>query len=115
MLKSLFGQQTEFTLAEEQNKQFHEIVSSAWDWNEVLKGSVILLGDFQPVAYANGSPFNHLRMEEFERNKTDKSVPSVAICTIGLGLMVTRSKVKGDAPEEEVVSQAIVVTEQRYN
>lgn len=114
LLKGVYGQQTGLKLTERQCDRLREFVTLAWDWNEVLKGSVIFLGDFQPVAYANGSPFNPTRMEEFERDKAEKRDPEVAMCTIGLGLTVSRSKVKGDVPEEEVVCRASVVTERRY-
>lgn len=115
LLKAYFGEQADIKLAEEENKLLDHIVSSAWDWNQVLRGSVIVLGDFQPRAYANGVPFDSHLMAEFEPGRDKKVVPDIAICTIGLGLVVSRPKVKGGILEEETVYQALVVTERRYN
>lgn len=115
LFKSFFGEQTEVKLTEQEYNRLQHIILSAWDWNQILKGSVIVLGDFQPMAYPNDSHFEPRCMEEFEPNRGQKISPGIAICTIALGLVVSRSKVKGDVPGEEVICKAFVVTEQRYN
>lgn len=112
---AFFGEQAGIALTSLERERLHDIISSAWDWNQILKGSVVVLGDLQPVAYNNGLPFDSLRMSEFEPRKGEKGDPDVAMCTIGLGLVVSRSKVKGSAPDVAVVSKASVVTERRYN
>lgn len=114
LFKGVFGQEAQVTLPEQHYGCLREIVTLAWDWNQVLKGTIVLLGDFQPVTCANGSAFDPLGMEEFEVVKKNNLSSGVVLFTTGLGLILSRSKVKGSVPVEEVVCRATVVTEQRY-
>jgi hypothetical protein len=114
LFKGFFGEEVDVSLTEPQYEELKIIVSTAWDWNYVLKGGVVMLGDFQPTTCENGIPFDPRRMVDFEPNRKSKGSPGVAMCTIGLGLTLSRSKAKGSSPDDVVVCKASVVTEQVY-
>ncbi|KAG8740462.1 hypothetical protein FRC10_004289 [Ceratobasidium sp. 414] len=114
LFANFFGENKGVSLTELHQGELEKLVSLAWDWNHVLKGSVVVLGDFQPTAYESGVPFDPSHMAEFEPDKRSKKVPSTALCTIGLGLMASRSKDKGNVLDDVVVCKASVVTEYIY-
>ena len=74
-----------------------------------------MLGDYQPIAYATGLPFDPLLMAEFEPSKPEKGLPDIAVCTIGLGLTVLRAKVNGNTRDADVICKVTVVSERLYN
>lgn len=115
LLAAFFGEQTEIKLAEQDYNCLRDVISSAWDWNLVLRGTVIVLGDLQPTIYPTCSPFDPTTMAEFEPRKSKKVPPGIAMCTIALGLTASRLRVIGGVPRDEVVCKASVVTEHRYD
>ncbi|KAG9103547.1 hypothetical protein FRC06_010032 [Ceratobasidium sp. 370] len=114
LFANFFGERTSASLAELHKIELEKLVSLAWEWNHILKGSVIVLGDFQPTVYESGVPFDPSRMVDFEPDRKSKKVPSTALCTIGFGLMVSRSKDKGNVLDDVDVCKASVVTEHVY-
>ncbi|KAG8740460.1 hypothetical protein FRC10_004287 [Ceratobasidium sp. 414] len=114
LFANFFDENKGVSLADLHDKELEKLVSLAWDWNRTLKGSVVVLGDFQPIAYESGVLFDPNRMVDFEPDRKSKKVPSTALCTIGFGLMVSRSKDKGNILDDMVVCKATMVTEHAY-
>ncbi|KAG9126353.1 hypothetical protein FRC07_003746 [Ceratobasidium sp. 392] len=114
LFAGFFDEDTNVSLEGSHDEELERLVSLAWDWNHILKGSVVMLGDFQPTVYDNGVPFDPSCMADFEPKKGSKKVPQTALCTIGLGLKVSRSKVKGSAVDDTIICKASVVTEHIY-
>ncbi|KAG9083453.1 hypothetical protein FS749_006020 [Ceratobasidium sp. UAMH 11750] len=115
LFSNFFDKKKGVSLADSYEEELEKLVSLAWDWNHVLKGSVVVLGDFQPTIYENGAPFDPGCMVDFEPDRKSKKVPSTALCTIGFGLMASRSKDKGNVLDDVVVCKASVVTEHVYD
>lgn len=115
LIDNFFGQEKDDALLSEQQQQrLRKIVVSAWEWNDVLKGDVVTLGDFQTTFYGPGVPFDTQSMLELEPDKSRRSLPETVICTTGLGLSLSHSKANRDVPGPVVVYQATVATECFY-
>jgi hypothetical protein len=113
LLANFFGGSTNAVLEQQHITLLGELVSSAWNWNEWLRGSVVLLGDFQPVAYQYGDVFDPQRMEEFEAERSEK-VPGHILATIGLGIEHLRARGGEAEPEHVFLCKAIVASEKLF-
>lgn len=114
LFDNFFGPARPVGLVEHQRDRLRQVLASGLEWNSVLKGEVIMLGDFQPIFYERGSKFSPDNMLEFEADKKRKLPPGVAICTIGLGLALLHTKEQGDNPQKTVVHKPMIVTEHLY-
>lgn len=85
----------------------------AWDWNALLKGGVVLLGDFQPVAHQHGSPFKRELMSVFEPKRGGRD-PEEMLSTIGLGLFLSRATGGEKEPEQVVICKVLVASEDLF-
>ncbi|KAG8792438.1 hypothetical protein FRC12_006085 [Ceratobasidium sp. 428] len=109
-----FGENIKVSLSDSHSKALEQLFSLAWGWNHTLKGGVVMLGDFMPVVYESGAPFDPTYMQDFEPKKKLKKQPTTALCTVGLGLMLSRSRAKGESPDSTLVCKTSVVTELIY-
>ncbi|CCO35407.1 hypothetical protein BN14_09525 [Rhizoctonia solani AG-1 IB] len=91
LLSNIFGGADTVTLTDDQRKKLQDIVTLAWEFNYMLKGEVVTLGDFQPLCYERGTPFNPKTMVEFEPDKKRKP-GDIAISTVRLGITLSYSK-----------------------
>ncbi|KAJ1303489.1 hypothetical protein OPQ81_011676 [Rhizoctonia solani] len=114
LFNNLFGRDNEVTLTESQRRQLQDVVAMAWELNYMLKGEVVTLGDFQPLCYARGVPFDPKTMVEFEPDRKRKP-GNVAICTVRLGLSLSYSKGAGKDASPVIVYPATVVTQTVYD
>ncbi|KAG8783945.1 hypothetical protein FRC12_019179 [Ceratobasidium sp. 428] len=114
LFTNFFGKNVQISLTDLHNEEIERLVSLAWDWNVTLKGSVVMLGDFQPTIYDSGVPFNPECMADFEPKKGSRRAPDIVLCTVGLGLTVSRSKTAGNSLGQSIVCKATVVTEYIY-
>jgi hypothetical protein len=113
LLAYFFGGSANAALEQQHITLLDELVSSAWDWNEWLRGSVVLLGDFQPVACQGGDVFDSQRMEEFEVKDGEKA-PEHILATIGLGITQVRARGGDEKPEHIFLCKAIVASEKLF-
>ncbi|KAG8712292.1 hypothetical protein FRC11_000510, partial [Ceratobasidium sp. 423] len=113
LLHNLFGQNDAATLTENHRGQLQAIMTVAWEFNHVLKGEVVTLGDFQPQRYEPGVPFDSKTMIEFEPNKK-RGPGDVVICTVRLGLTLSSSRGAGKDATPLVIVPPTVVTPMLY-
>lgn len=113
LLKLFFGPDKNAEPIARHIESLEEIVSQAWEWNLLLKGKIILLGDFQPTGYRCGVPFDPDTMSEFEARHGSQD-PDRILATINLGLSVFRAQGAGKAPERTVLLKATVVTDRWF-
>ncbi|EUC54015.1 AIG1 domain protein, putative, partial [Rhizoctonia solani AG-3 Rhs1AP] len=110
MLKHLFGPNKNIRLQKVHGEDLTELVIQAWDWCVMAKETIVLLGDYQPIAYRYGTRFNDSLMSEFEA-LPESQLPNRILSTIGLGLDVSRAEKTGDGVCPMTVLKASVVTE----
>lgn len=94
-----------------------KLADMAERWNQLLKGDIVLLGEFQPIAYPCGNSFKANIMTEAEaakRNGTEHSQAKSILGTVGLGLIKSYAIGGNREPEEEVVHKAMVVSEKWF-
>ncbi|KAG8737709.1 hypothetical protein FRC10_007908 [Ceratobasidium sp. 414] len=113
LLKYFFEPSAGVALEQQHRALLKNLVSSAWNWNAFLKGSVVLLGDFQPVAYRYGDAFDPEHMLEFEAERDDKT-PEYILSTIGLGMVLAYAEGGGNEPKTSVICKASVITEKVF-
>ncbi|CAE6506311.1 unnamed protein product [Rhizoctonia solani] len=113
IFNNLFGENNVVTLIESQRNQLQDVITLAWEFNYLLKGEVVALGDFQPVYHECGVPFDPKTMVGFEPNQQRKP-NDVAICTVELGMVLYYSKGAENNASPSVVCQATVVTPAIY-
>ncbi|KAH7336862.1 hypothetical protein B0J17DRAFT_665151 [Rhizoctonia solani] len=112
LLNNIFGRDNPVTLTDSHRSQLRGIITSAWEFNYVLKAEVLALGDFQPFFCEPGVPFNPTSMVAFEPNQ--RAVPDVALSTVKLGLTLSYSKESGKDANPSVILKATVVTPAVY-
>lgn len=112
-LPNLFFGPNKVKLTSKHVEDLKELVLMAWDWNILLRGKIILLGDLHPTAYQYGSDFDDQTMSEFEPMRGGQ-IPTRILSTIGLGLSVSRAEGAGKAPERMILRKATVVSERRF-
>jgi hypothetical protein len=113
LIAYFFGQEAGVVLEGQHFDRLVRLVRTAWDWNSMLKGEVIMLGDFYQTFYAPAHDFNDTLMSEFEPNSR-KPKPKSILGTLGLGLLSARAVGGGKSPEITVVLKAVVATESLY-
>ncbi|KAG8734844.1 hypothetical protein FRC10_011378 [Ceratobasidium sp. 414] len=107
LLTYFFGQAPGVRLEHQHLVRLIQLFRMAWDWNSMLRGEVIMLGDFYLTYYAPMHRFDPSLMGEFEPDSR-KSQPKYILGTLGLGLLSSRAVGGGKAPEVTVVSKATV-------
>ncbi|KAG8760934.1 hypothetical protein FRC11_014709 [Ceratobasidium sp. 423] len=112
MLKHVFGARNARP-KDAHTKELSEIAMQAWDWCVMLKEEIVLLGDFQPMAYRYGAAFDPALMTEFEPRPGGQP-PARILSTIGLGLNVFRGQSSGEGSDRVILRQASVVTEEWF-
>jgi hypothetical protein len=113
LITYFFGQKAGIRLGDQQSERLVRLVRVAWDWNSMLKGEVIVLGDFYQTFYTPLHRFDPGLMSEFEPNPR-KPQPKSILGTLGLGLVSSRAVGGGQAPETTVVVKAMVATKHLY-
>ncbi|CEL54217.1 hypothetical protein RSOLAG1IB_11615 [Rhizoctonia solani AG-1 IB] len=113
LLSNIFGGADTVTLTDDQRKKLQDIVTLAWEFNYMLKGEVVTLGDFQPLCYERGTPFNPKTMVEFEPDKKRKP-GDIAISTVRLGITLSYSKGIAQHAGPLIVCPATVITSSIY-
>lgn len=113
LIEHVFGPEAGVQLLEHHIGQLRNLVRAAWDWNLVLKGKVVMLGDFHLTYHAPPCRFDGTLMTEFEPNRQNLNPQSV-IGTLGLGLISLRAVGNEHVPEKTVVYKAVVATETLY-
>lgn len=112
-LIALFFGRKDPILERQHFNSLHKLVTRAWDWNSRLKGEVIMLGDFEQIAYIPPTNFDATLMEEFEPNPR-KPQPKSVLGTLALGLVSRQAVGGGRPPEETIVCKALVATDNMY-
>jgi hypothetical protein len=109
-----FGRVESLGMTQQDFDHLEGLVRIAWNWNSMLKGEVIMLGDFSQVCYAPLSCFDPVSMDEFEPDGK-RSPPEFMLGTLALGLVSSRAVGGGRSPETTVVCKAVVATESLYD
>ncbi|CUA77230.1 hypothetical protein RSOLAG22IIIB_06585 [Rhizoctonia solani] len=113
LLNNLFGETNAVALTEDQRNQLQDIVKLAWEFNYLIKGEVVALGDFQLLYHEHGVPFDPKTMAGFEPGQQRKP-DDVALCTVEFGIALRYSKGAENDAGPSVVCQATVVTPAIY-
>ncbi|KAG8695085.1 hypothetical protein FRC08_008054 [Ceratobasidium sp. 394] len=113
LLTYCFGEKAEVEPENQQLDRITRLFRAAWDWNFVLKGEIVLQGDFHPTYYGPLHRFDPDVMTEFKPNPR-KPQPEYILGTLGLGLSSSHAVGGGKRPEETVVYKATVVTKSLY-
>ncbi|KAG9091992.1 hypothetical protein FRC06_000298 [Ceratobasidium sp. 370] len=108
-----FGQKADIVLEAQHIEQLEGIIRAAWDWNVILKGDVVMLGDIYPVTYPPSTRFDPKFMGELEQSPR-KLLPRSILATLALGLVSFRAVGGEHPPEMAVVSKALVATKSLY-
>ncbi|GAB1520872.1 hypothetical protein RhiTH_003961 [Rhizoctonia solani] len=109
MLGHLFGSGKSVKLSGAHKESLAELVTQAWDWCVMLKERIVLLGDYQPIAYRYGARFDTNMMTEFEPQPGSQH--EQILSSIGLGLNVGLSQGTGEGPIRTNILKVSVVTE----
>ncbi|KAF8754977.1 hypothetical protein RHS01_05540 [Rhizoctonia solani] len=109
MLGHLFGSGKSVKLSGAHKESLAELVTQAWDWCVMLKERIVLLGDYQPIAYRYGARFDTNIMTEFEPQPGSQH--EQILSSIGLGLNVGLSQGTGEGPIRTNILKVSVVTE----
>ncbi|KAF8606752.1 hypothetical protein BDV93DRAFT_604097 [Ceratobasidium sp. AG-I] len=110
LLKGFFHPSMNATLTKQHIQLLNEVVSMACDWNEFLKGGIVLLGDFQPVAYRHNVAFKQELMQVFEPKRGGQE-PEAILSTIALGLHLFRARGEDQEPEKVPLCKALIASD----
>ncbi|KAG9086814.1 hypothetical protein FS749_003361 [Ceratobasidium sp. UAMH 11750] len=113
LLTYIFGETAEIQLEHQHLDRILQLFRTAWDWNSMLKGDVIMLGDFHLTYYAPLHRFDASLMTEFEPDP-HRPPPNHILGTLGFGLQSSCAVGGGQAPEITDVLQATVATKSLY-
>ncbi|KAG9081773.1 hypothetical protein FS749_007394 [Ceratobasidium sp. UAMH 11750] len=108
-----FGPKADIRIEAQHVEQLEGLIRAAWDWNLILKGDVVMLGDLYPVTYPPSTRFDTKFMGELEQSPR-KLLPRSILATLSLGLVSFRAVDGERAPEMTVVSKALVATKSLY-
>jgi hypothetical protein len=116
LLGSYFESSVDVTLTKEHETMLSKLIDKAERWNQLLKGSVVLLGEFQPKVYCYGNEFRSDYMSEIgaTSNGTDHDHPRTILATIELGLIKYYALGGNRDPEETVIHKAEIVSEKWF-
>ncbi|CAE6411944.1 unnamed protein product [Rhizoctonia solani] len=112
LAQAFFGPDQDVQLEPTHSGQVEKLMHMAWDWNEKLKGKVVVLGDFYQTCFDPRSLLDPHLMEEFEPRKGLKVEKILG--TLGLGLISLQALGGEQAPETTIVCKATVATESLY-
>ncbi|KDN40992.1 hypothetical protein RSAG8_07698, partial [Rhizoctonia solani AG-8 WAC10335] len=93
----------------EHDKALVQLITKAEGLNHLLKGSVSVLGDFQPIAFPFGQAFQPSHMSEVSSKPKKPIHPETILATVGLGLTKSHALGRDQEPEETVLCRAIVL------
>ncbi|KAG9091447.1 hypothetical protein FS749_016542, partial [Ceratobasidium sp. UAMH 11750] len=113
LLTYFFGEKAGVELENQHLDRLNQLFRVAWDWNSMLKGEVIVEGDFHPKYYGPLHCFDPSSMSEIKPDPRN-SQPEYILGTLGLGLISSRAVGDGQEPEVVIVHKAIVVTKSLY-
>ncbi|KAH7336815.1 hypothetical protein B0J17DRAFT_664954 [Rhizoctonia solani] len=109
LLKSSFSPiPVDVTLLEEHEVKIDKIVNASEGLNQLVKGSLVFLGEYQPIAFFHGEEFRSIYMSE-PCSMFKAIYPNAILATVGLGLIKRYARGGDQNPEEAVILQAIVV------
>ncbi|QRV77748.1 AIG1 domain-containing protein [Ceratobasidium sp. AG-Ba] len=114
LVLSFFGEKSGVDLERHHLDGLIKLFRTAWDLNSMLKGEVIMLGDFYPTYYSPTHRFDANLMAEFEPASSDLSHTGPILGTLGLGLLVSRAVGDGKPPDVTVILKATVATTRLY-
>ncbi|KAF8606715.1 hypothetical protein BDV93DRAFT_604068 [Ceratobasidium sp. AG-I] len=106
----VFGEGAGVTFEGQHHARIEHLVRTAWEWNSMLKGDVLILGDFTQTHYEAGSRFNSELMTEFDA-RPGAPAPSTMLATLALGLDSSQAIGNGCLPVVTHVYKAVVATE----
>lgn len=113
LLGGCFDTSIEVKLDTEHEMMLRKLVDIAGRWNRLIKGSVVLLGEFQPIVYPCGDGFRSDYMVEAVGSSGVKQIQSI-LGTIGLGLIRYIALGNDQEPEKTILYQAVVVSEKSF-
>ncbi|KAG8703979.1 hypothetical protein FRC08_002529 [Ceratobasidium sp. 394] len=113
LLTYIFGETAGIQLESQHLDRILQLFRTAWDWNSMLKGDVIMLGDLHLTYYVPLHRFDASLMTGFEPD-AHKPPPNHILGTLGLGLQSSCAVGGGQAPETTAVLQATVATKSLY-
>jgi hypothetical protein len=111
LITHFFGRK-DTTLDRQHFNRLRQLIKQAWEWNLKLKGEVVVLGDFDLIAYDPCSEFDATLMKKLEGPCGPEATSILG--TLGLGLVSRRAVGGGQPPEETLVCKAVVVTDSLY-
>ncbi|CEL54215.1 hypothetical protein RSOLAG1IB_11613 [Rhizoctonia solani AG-1 IB] len=112
LLKICSRSPAELQLSPEQKTEITKLGNKAEELNQLVKGTVVYLGDYQPTMYMCGDAFQASHMSELQTGpKPKKDHPPAILATVTLGLVKKCAVGGGRSPEETVVCTAAVVSE----
>ncbi|CAE7094887.1 unnamed protein product [Rhizoctonia solani] len=85
-----------------------KLVTKAEGYNNLIKGGVSVLGDYQPIAFPFGRQFQPSHMSEVSSKPKKPVHPKTILATVGLGLIKRRASGGYQKPEEMVLCSAVV-------
>ncbi|CAE6498250.1 unnamed protein product [Rhizoctonia solani] len=95
-------------LLKEHDKALVKVVAKAEEFNRLLKGSVSILGDFQPIGFPSGESFRPECMSEVNSKPKKGKQPETIVATVGLGLIKSYALGGGRQPEMVILRNAVV-------
>ncbi|CAE6473542.1 hypothetical protein ACGC1H_005436 [Rhizoctonia solani] len=107
LLRKIDGIKPEDVL-KEHDKALVKLVTKAEELNQLIKGGVSVLGDFQPVAFPLGRAFQPSYMSEVTSKPKRPIHPETILGTVGLGLIKSYASGGDQKPEETVLYAAKV-------
>ncbi|CUA67154.1 Myosin-2 [Rhizoctonia solani] len=107
LLEKFDGIQPEHVL-KEHHQALAKLITKAEGLNQLLKGEVSVLGDFQPVAFPFNQAFQSSHMTEVTSKPKKPVHPDTILGTLGLGLIMNHASGGGQEPEETVLHRATV-------
>ncbi|KAG8717676.1 hypothetical protein FRC09_013913 [Ceratobasidium sp. 395] len=113
LLTYFLGRSANVWLEPQHQDRLTRLFRVAWDWNSMLKGDVIMLGDFHPTYYDPLRHFDPGLMDEFD-SVARRPQPKFILGTLGLGLLSSRAVGGGQTPQVTVVLKATVATKNLY-
>lgn len=112
LLNSCFDSSAEAKLDEEHEAMLRRLVDVAERWNRLIKGNVVLLGEFQPIAYPCGDGFQSNHMSRVTDSGAERTQSILG--TVELGLIKYIALGNNQEPEETILHHAAVVSEKSF-
>ncbi|CAE6468918.1 unnamed protein product [Rhizoctonia solani] len=113
LLREILGNQPH-ELLKKHDRTLVKVIAKAEELNQLLKGGVSILGDFQPIVFPFGETFRPDYMSEIMDNEKAKN-PEKILATVGLGLVKIHALGGGRKPEETVMRKAVVFAQPKQS